>query len=71
MGKEAPMAEPARVSPADIYQKVKDGKILLVCGYEDDAKFKLMHLEGAISLSDFKARLASLSKDQDIVFYCA
>jgi rhodanese-related sulfurtransferase len=65
------MVEPARVSPVDIYQKVKDGKTLLVCGYEDDAKFKPMHLEGAISFSDFKARLASLSKDQDIVFYCA
>ncbi len=65
------MAEPVRVSPQEIYQKVKDGKTLLVCGYEGDAKFKAMHLEGAISFSDFKARFASLSKDQDIVFYCA
>jgi hypothetical protein len=71
MGKEAPMAEPVRVSPEEIYQRVKKGTTLLVCGYEDDAKFKQMHLEGAISFSDFKARLASLSKDQDIVFYCA
>ena len=65
------MAEPVRVTPQEVYQKVRDGKTLLVCGYEDDAKFKVMHLEGAISFSDFKARLASLSKDQDIVFYCA
>ena len=65
------MAEPARVTPAEVYPRVKDGKTLLVCGYEDDAKFKVMHLEGAISFWDFKARLASLSKDQDIVFYCA
>ncbi len=65
------MAEPVRVTPQEIYQKVKDGKTLLVCGYEDEAKFKEMHLEGAISFSDFKARLASLTKDQDIVFYCA
>jgi len=65
------MAEPVRVSPAEIYQKVKDGKTLLVCGYEEDAKFKQMRLEGAISFAEFKGRLASLSKDQDIVFYCA
>ena len=65
------MAEPVRVSPQEIYQNVKDGNILLVCGYEDDAKFKMMYLEGAISFSDFKARLTSLPRDQDIVFYCA
>ena len=65
------MAEAVRVSPQEVYQKVRDGKTLLVCGYDDDAKFKAMHLEGAISFSDFKARLASLTKDQDIVFYCA
>lgn len=65
------MVEPVRVTPAEVYQKVKEGKTLLVCGYEDDAKFKQMHLEGAISFAEFKAKVASLSKDQDIVFYCA
>jgi len=71
MGKEEAMVEAVRVSPQEVYQKGRDGKTLLVCGYEDDAKFKVMHLEGAISFSGFKARLASLSKDQDIVFYCS
>jgi hypothetical protein len=71
MGKEEAMVEAVRVSPQEVYQKVRDGKTLLVCGYEDEAKFKQLHLEGGISFSDFKARLASLSKDQDIVFYCA
>ncbi len=65
------MGEPVRVSPAEIYQKVRDGQTLLVCGYEDDAKFKQMHLEGAISFSEFKAKLTSLTKGQEIVFYCA
>ncbi len=65
------MPELVRVSPAEVYQKVKDGKTLLVCGYEDDAKFNQMHLEGAISFAEFKGKLASLAKDQDIVFYCA
>ncbi len=65
------MAEPNRVSPAEIYQKVKEGKVLFVCGYEDDAMFKEMHLEGGISFSEFKKKLPSLSKDQEIVFYCA
>jgi len=28
-------------------------------------------LEGAISLAEFQRRLPSLSRDQEIVFYCA
>ena len=45
------------------------GKALLVCAYEDEAKFKMLQLEGAISLSEFKSKLPSLAKDQEIVFY--
>ncbi len=63
------MAEPKRASPEEVHQKLKSGKILLVCAYEDEAKFKQMHLEGAISLNEFKSRLPSLAKDQEIVFY--
>jgi hypothetical protein len=63
------MAEPIRVTPGEIYRKVKSGITLLVCAYEDEAKFKKMHLEGAISFNEFKSKLPSLSKDQEIVFY--
>jgi hypothetical protein len=50
---------------------VKSGKALLVCGYDDDAKFKALRLEGALSLKEFETRLPKLSKDQEIIFYCA
>jgi hypothetical protein len=50
---------------------VKSGRALLVCGYDDEAKFKMMCLEGALSLKEFEARLLRLSKDQEIIFYCA
>ncbi len=63
--------EPTRISPVDIYPNVKSGKTLLVCGYDDDQKFKMIRLEGAISLNDFRSRLSNLAKDQDVVFYCA
>ena len=63
------MAEPERVSPGEVHQKLKKGIILLVCAYEDEAKFKMMQLEGAISFNEFKSRLPSLPKDQEIVFY--
>lgn len=65
------MAEPTRVSPEEVRQKVTSGSALLVCAYDDDEKFKRVHLEDAISLEEFRSKLSTLSKDQEIVFYCA
>jgi rhodanese-related sulfurtransferase len=65
------MAEPKRIPVKEAYQKLKSGKALLICGYDDDAKFKAMRLEGALSLKEFEDRLPNLSKDQEIIFYCA
>ncbi len=63
------MTEPKRIPPEEVHEKLKSGKILLVCAYEDEAKFKQMRLQGAISLNEFRSRLPLLSKDQEIVFY--
>ena len=63
------MSEPERISPTEVREKLIAGKALLVCAYEDEAKFKIMQLQGAISLNEFKSKLASLPKDQEIVFY--
>ena len=63
------MKEPPRVAPEGVYQKLKSGNLLLVCAYEDEARFRTMQLEGAISLSEFRSRLSSLPKEQEIVFY--
>ena len=65
------MTAAIRISPNETREKVTSGRALLVCAYDDERKFKANHLEGAISLSDFKSRLASLPKDQEIIFYCA
>jgi hypothetical protein len=63
------MTVPIRVAPEEVYKRVKSGLILLVCAYEDDERFKNLQLEGAISFNEFKSKLPSLSKDQEIVFY--
>ncbi len=58
-----------RISPEDARQLVESGQALLVCSYGDDScKTKL--LQGALSKSELDARLASLSKDTQIIFYC-
>ena len=65
------MHEPRRVTPQEIYARVQSGETLLVCAYNDDAKFRRLRLKDAISYIDLEFRLATLSQDQEIVFYCA
>ncbi len=65
------MTEPKRVPSEEVHQKLQSGTALLVCAYEDDAKFKKVQLQGAISLNEFKSKLSSLTKEHEIVFYCA
>ncbi len=63
------MIEPTRIPPEEARGKVTTGEAILVCAYEDLEKFRRMHLEDAISLQEFKARLPALSKEQEIIFY--
>jgi hypothetical protein len=65
------METPIRISPQEVREKVTSGSMLLVCAYDDDQKFNQMHLEGAISLPEFKSKLPSLQRDYEICFYCA
>jgi len=61
-----------RVTPQEAHAELESNPdALLVCAYDSDEKFQKNHLEGAISLSAFESRLESISKDQEIIFYCA
>jgi rhodanese-related sulfurtransferase len=60
-----------RITPEETFQKLRAGKALLVCAYDSDERFRNTHLDGAISLAEFKEKLPSLPKNQEIVFYCA
>ena len=60
-----------RLSPAEVHRKVKASEAMLVCAYPDSAKFARMKLQGAVARSAFEAKLASLARDQEIIFYCA
>ena len=65
------MTEPIRIPVEQARQKVTSGAALLVCAYDDDDKFKKNHLQGAISLAQFRAKFSSLPVEQEIIFYCA
>lgn len=44
---------------------------LLVCAYDDEEKCRSMRLPDSLTLRELNDRLPSLSKDQELVFYCA
>jgi hypothetical protein len=58
-----------RISPERVRQGLETGRLLLVCAYEDESRFRQMQLEGGISFSEFQSKLPALSKGQEIVFY--
>ena len=64
------MADIPRISVAEARQKVQAHTALLVCAYDDDAKWQKMKLEGATPLPGLAARAATLPKNQEIIFYC-
>ncbi len=60
-----------RIGTEEAYRKARSGEGLLVCAYDDEATFQKMRLDMAISLDEFKKRLPAISKEQEIIFYCA
>ncbi len=65
------MSEVSRLSASEVREGVLAGTTMLVCAYDDDAKFERFRLEGGIPLSKFKQDLSGLDKTTRIVFYCA
>jgi hypothetical protein len=64
------MSDATLISAAEAHEHRRSGQALLVCAYDSDDKFRSYQLEGAIGLSDFKSRLDSINRDQEIIFYC-
>jgi len=65
------MLIPERIDPQEAYPKVSAGEALFVCAYDSEENFATSKLQGAISVTEFKAMLPSLAKDREIIFYCA
>jgi hypothetical protein len=63
------MANIERISVQQANAKTKANQALLVCAYEDDAKYQRLKLDGSISFASLQSRAASLPKTQEIIFY--
>jgi|SRR5215471_2455616 len=63
----ANMADIERINVKQARERARQA--LLVCAYENEAKYRIFNLDGSISLANFRSRLASLPKTQEIIFY--
>ena len=65
------MADIERIGVQEAHRRVTTNQALFVCAYEDEAKYRMLNLDGSISLSSFQSRVDALPKTQEIIFYCA
>ena len=65
------MEDIERISVEEAHKKATANQALLVCAYEDEAKCRVLNLDGSISLASFQSKAASLPKSQEIIFFCA
>jgi hypothetical protein len=63
------MSRVERIAADEAHKRVRDGSALLICAYDSDAKFKRFHLEGALSLSEFESKSASVPAEKELIFY--
>jgi hypothetical protein len=63
------MADIERISAQQAHTKIKSNQALLVCAYEDEAKCRMLNLDGSISFASLQSRADSLPKTQEIIFY--
>jgi hypothetical protein len=63
------VAEMDRIGPEETMKKLKSGKALVVCAYEDE-KCKTILFDGALLRSELESKIDTLPKTQEIIFYC-
>ena len=69
-GTTTPADSVPRIQVDQARQDVNSGQALLVCAYSSQYAYQQNNLQGSISLQEFQALATSLSKNQEIIFYC-
>ena len=64
------MAVP-KIDVTQAWNDIEVSDALLVCAYDSQEKFRRNQLQGAISLDDLRSQEQSLSKQRELIFYCA
>ena len=64
-------ADVERIDVSNARTETVQGRALLVCSYDDDAKCRKGRLEGSIPFARFASMAQTLPKSKEIIFYCA
>lgn len=59
------------IDPTQAREKVRSGRARLVCAYDEEDKCRKILLDGATTLAALKSELPRLSKDEELIFFCA
>lgn len=66
------MATAPRIHADELRRKLAQGnETMFVCAYDDPAKCKKFALDGSMTFQELEAKLPTLPKSQEIVFFCA
>ena len=60
-----------RIGAGEARRRVREGRAVLVCAYEDEEKCRRLKLDGAHTLRELEAGMSTLPRTQEIIFYCA
>ena len=64
------MAAYEKITAEQALRDLNDGA-LLVNGYDDDERWELTRVPGAISYMEFQRLSEELPRDSEVMFYCA
>ena len=60
-----------RIEPERARADLALSNALLVCAYDSREKCRENYLDGAIDFQDLEAKASQLSRNREIIFYCA
>lgn len=66
-----PVQRVPRTSPQEVREKMRTGRVYLVCAYNDEEQCRQSPIDGALTLRELERRLGSIGPDAELVFYCA
>ena len=65
------MTRAIRISGHDARRAVAENDALLICAYDDREKCGKLGVHGSLAFPDFQQELGGISRDRELIFFCA
>lgn len=60
-----------RIGATTAFERVRDDDAILVCAYDDESKCRNLRIGESYTFGEFRERQEELSRDLEVIFYCA